>query len=115
MGIRTLPSLLSGKNESGTTDSVQIIFESKRCPRESSDSPGTARDERHLLIAQQLPARDPNTLLFCTVRRSLDTKCRAFIHERVNTQKIPKADLVFHRRGEIAPAGANEKLNCSTT
>jgi len=75
-------------------------------------SPGTARDERHLLITQQLPATEPNHLFLCTVRRSLDTKCRAFIHERVNTQEILHASSVFHRRGETAPVGANEKLNC---
>jgi len=78
-------------------------------------SPGTARDERHLLITQQLPATEPNHLILCTVRRSLDTKCRAFIHERVNTQKIRHANLVFHRRDEAAPVGANEKLNRSVT
>jgi hypothetical protein len=78
-------------------------------------SPGTARDERHLLIAQQLPAIEPAFLLLCTVRRSLDTKCRAFIHERVNTQKIRHANLDFHRRDEAAPVGANEKLNSSVT
>jgi hypothetical protein len=78
-------------------------------------SPGTARDERHLLIAQQLPTIDPDNLLLCTVRRSLDTKCRAFIHERVNTQEIQHAGLVFHRRDEDVPVGANEKLNSSIT